>query len=64
LSNGASYYIAPKDYPDGSASLLFLINFYYYLAIKNKSPREALNLAQEVDGDIEMYQYFDNETAI
>ncbi len=59
LNNGAQVYIAPNDYPEGSSSLLFVINFYYFLSIKNKSPQESTKLASLIDTDIAMFQYFD-----
>lgn len=41
LSQGAGVYIAPKDYPEASATLLFAVNFYYFLLVKKLSVKQA-----------------------
>lgn len=59
LDNGASGYIAPNDDPEGTSAFLFVINFYYHLVVKNKTPDEALELAKRADKEnMDMFLYF------
>lgn len=41
LSRGAGAYIAPEGYPEGNATLLFVVNFYYFIFIKKLSIKQA-----------------------
>jgi hypothetical protein len=41
LVQGANTYIAPKGYPEASATLLFAVNFYYFLLVKKLSVKQA-----------------------
>jgi hypothetical protein len=58
LGSGASNYIAPKDYPEGNASLFYVLNFYYHLFAKNLSIDNAHKKAKLVDSDTEMFKLF------
>lgn len=58
LSKGAKCYIAPNDFPEGSASLLFVINLYYHLLVNEVTVDEAYARASIIDGETEMFEIF------
>lgn len=58
LSKGAKYFIAPEDYPEGDASLIFAVNFYYWLFVKNLNVEEAFEKAKNMDSETSMFQLF------
>ena len=58
LENGCTNYIAPIDYPEGNASLFFIINFYYQFFVKNESVKNAYQKAKSSDKETEMFKLF------
>ena len=58
INAGARYYIGPVDYPEGDASLIYVINFYYYLIAKNLSIIEAHEKAKSIDSETVMFELF------
>ena len=58
LSKGAKEYIAPSSYPEGTASLLFTVNFYYFLLVKELPIKEAYTKAKLIDNETEMFELF------
>lgn len=58
LAKGATHYIAPNDYPDGSAALYFMTSFYYYLFCGALSVEEAYAKAKGRDRSLEMFELF------
>lgn len=49
MSRGAGAYIALQGYPEASAALLFVVNFYYFLLVKKLSVKEAYQKAVQSD---------------
>lgn len=59
LRNGCQNYIAPIDYPEGNASLFFIINFYYQLFVNNEDVKKAHQKAKSSDGnETDMFELF------
>ncbi|PAD90343.1 delta-aminolevulinic acid dehydratase [Shouchella clausii] len=54
----AESYIAPKDYVDGNASLLFVLMFMYELINNSSTTRTAFERAQAIDDETGLYQLF------
>lgn len=59
LNAGAKRFIAPKDYPEGTTSLFYVLNLYYFLFAKKLSIRDAHNKVRLVDSDTEMFELFE-----
>ena len=58
IKNGkASVYIAPEDYPEGSAALLFGIVMFYELS-RNKTIEEAVEKASSLDNETKIFKLF------
>ncbi len=58
LSKGAKEYIAPGSYPEGTASLFFTVNFYYFLLVKKLPIKEAYTKSKLIDNETEMFELF------
>ena len=58
LKNGATHYIAPGNYPDGNASLFFLLNFYYYHLAQSWPVETAYTKAHAADQDTNMFMHY------
>ncbi|MGY3189793.1 delta-aminolevulinic acid dehydratase [Lysinibacillus sp. TE18511] len=58
LKSGCHSYIAPNDYIDGNANLMFLIRFMYEIINNNKTQQEAFDIAKPLDEDTSMYQLY------
>lgn len=58
LGKGAKDYIAPTNYPEGTAALLFVINFYYFLLVKKIPGKEAYTRTKLIDDETEMFELF------
>lgn len=54
LAAGARAYVAPSEYPDGSAVPLFLHGLFYELFHRGKTLEEAMERAQSFDPDNEL----------
>jgi len=52
-------YIAPKGYPEGNSTLIFVINLFYHL--KNKYLSEAFNTAKRIDEETNIFAIFKEE---
>ncbi len=50
-------FIAPYDYIDGKSSLLFVINFFYYLS-NNCSIQDSYNFANKIDSETALYKLY------
>jgi len=58
LKSGAKIYIAPKDYLEGNISLLYVINFYYFLFVKKLSVNDAYNKTKLIISEGETFEFF------
>ncbi len=58
LNDGARAYIAPKGYPEADSSLLFIVNFYYFLLVKNLSANHSYKRAVAIEKEQDDFLYF------
>lgn len=58
LDQGASYYIGPKDYPEGNATLHFTNCFYYFLFCQQQSIEVAFQKAKYQDQETQLFELF------
>lgn len=58
LQSGCHSYLAPNDYIDGNANLMFLIRFFYEIISHHKNQQEAFELAQAIDSETAMYKLY------
>lgn len=58
LECGCHSYIAPNDYIDGNASLMFVIRFMYEMINNEKSEQEAFEIAKTIDEESSIYQRY------
>ncbi len=58
FASGASYYIAPDGYPDGSAALYFTISFYYNLFYGKLSIEESYGKANRHDAETQLFKLY------
>ncbi|EPF73843.1 hypothetical protein [Acinetobacter rudis] len=57
LHAGAKLYIAPNDYIDGNASLMFLTHFFYQLTL-GCSSQVAFNKASSINKETQLYRFY------
>lgn len=57
LNAGAKLYIAPSDYIDGNASLIFLTHFFYQLTL-GCSSKVAFNKANSINKETQLYRFY------
>lgn len=60
LNAGAHSFIAPSDFPEGDASLFFLLNFYYFSFSKSLSVKEAHDRSRRADKNTGMFTLFEH----
>ncbi|MGG0795789.1 delta-aminolevulinic acid dehydratase [Brevibacillus laterosporus] len=61
LHCGCQTYIGPNDYPDGNATLLFVLRFFYEIIQNKKSIQEAFQVSKAMDDEnMSMYQIYEN----
>ena len=58
LQSGTKHYLAPKEYIEGNASLLFSTCFYYFLFCKNVPVELAFEKASSIDEHTESFKLF------
>ncbi|MFC9541115.1 delta-aminolevulinic acid dehydratase [Lysinibacillus sp. NPDC056959] len=58
LKGGCYSYLAPDDYIDGSANLMFLIRFMYEIIANGCTQQEAFEIAKSIDDETSMYQLY------
>ncbi|KPN94837.1 hypothetical protein [Lysinibacillus sp. ZYM-1] len=58
MKSGCHSYLAPDDYIDGNANLMFLIRFFYEIIANHKNQQEAFRLAQAIDSETAMYKLY------
>ncbi len=59
IKGGVKIYIAPDDYPDGNATLVFAI-YLFFLIKKGDSLSVALKKAKQLDEDLDSFKLYDN----
>lgn len=57
LNAGAKEYIAPVDYIDGNASLMFLTRFFYQLSLSDSS-KKAFKQASSINKETRLYRRY------
>ncbi|RAS75545.1 delta-aminolevulinic acid dehydratase [Priestia endophytica] len=58
LENGCHSYIAPVDYIDGNANLMFVIKFFYEIISNKRNQKESFQIAKSIDQETNMYKRF------
>ncbi|WP_445480185.1 delta-aminolevulinic acid dehydratase [Lysinibacillus irui] len=58
LASGCHSYLAPDDYIDGNANLMFVIRYFYEIITNQKNQQEAFDLAQAIDSETAMYKLY------
>ncbi|MEY9977983.1 delta-aminolevulinic acid dehydratase [Lysinibacillus sp. RC79] len=58
LKSGCHSYLAPDDYIDGNANLMFLIRFMYEIIANERTQQEAFEIAKSIDDETSMYQLY------
>ena len=58
LEQGAASYIGPSDYPEGDASLMYALSFYYGHFVSNLSIEKAHKKAKSIDSETGMFELF------
>uniref|UniRef100_UPI00402ACA6C delta-aminolevulinic acid dehydratase n=1 Tax=Bacillus sp. DX2.2 TaxID=3073452 RepID=UPI00402ACA6C len=58
LACGCQSYIAPDDYIDGNANLMFVIRFMYEIIQNKRSQQEAFTIAKSIDEETSMYKRY------
>lgn len=58
LATGCHSYIGPLDYPEGSASLIYVTHFFYEWHIKQSSVEGAHRKAAAHDEETGMHQLY------
>lgn len=58
LESGCHSYLAPDDYIEGNANLMFLIHFFYEIITNHRSQQEAFELAQATDLETALYKLY------
>ncbi|KUF34727.1 MULTISPECIES: hypothetical protein [Lysinibacillus] len=58
LESGCHSYLAPDDYIEGNANLMFLIRFFYEIITNQRNQQEAFELAQAIDAETAMYKLY------
>jgi len=58
LDAGCEWYVAPVDYPDGTAGFVFVVNFLYQLFGRGLSVEEALSIATREDDDSRFFRLY------
>lgn len=61
FESGASYYIAPDGYPDGSAALYFVLSFYYNLFYGKLNIEESYDKASGHDTETQLFKLYRND---
>jgi len=61
FDSGASYYLAPDGYPDGSAALYFVLSFYYNLFYGKLSIEESHGVASRHDAETQLFKLYKND---
>ncbi len=57
IENGADSFIAPADYIEGNAALLFIHHFFYQLTLDTSDKRTAFLQAQGIDKETRMFTW-------
>ncbi|SDC90843.1 hypothetical protein SAMN05421663_10551 [Terribacillus halophilus] len=60
LKKGCKAYIAPDDYIDGNANLMFVLTFFYELISNRRSQEDAFQIARSIDSETKMYNKYTN----
>jgi len=60
LKAGAKKYLAPIDYVDGNASLMFLTQFFYHLTLGD-STRKAWRKAAKLNKETQLYHLYETQ---
>jgi len=60
IQAGAAHYIAPDDYPEGSAAMAFAVNVFYFLKT-GKSLHEAVAQASGMDDETGQFKLADQD---
>jgi hypothetical protein len=58
LAHGARYYIGPTDYPNGSASLMYILDFLYNHVHHNRDVEEVHRIASNHDDDRRQFKLY------
>ena len=58
LAHGARYYIGPTDYPNGSASLMYILDFLYNRVHHHRDVEEAHRIASNHDDDRQQFKLY------
>lgn len=53
-------YIAPADYIEGNAVLLFLVDFFYQVVQRNLTIEDAWNHARSLDEETALFSFYNN----
>jgi hypothetical protein len=61
LENGCHSYIAPVDYIDGNANLMFVIKLFYEIINNKRSQKESFQSAKSIDQETNIYKRFTSE---
>jgi hypothetical protein len=55
FTKNGNTYIAPSDYVEGSADLLFVTHFFYETITKSTGNKDAYELARNIDSETKFY---------
>lgn len=58
LANGARHYIGPVDYPNGSAALMYILDFLYNHVHHSRDVEEAHRIASNHDDDRQQFKLY------
>jgi hypothetical protein len=58
LANGAQYYIGPVDYPNGSAALMYVLDFLYNYIHKGQNVKESHCIASNHSDDRQQFSLY------
>ncbi|KYG28726.1 hypothetical protein [Priestia endophytica] len=61
LENGSHSYMAPVDYIDGNANLMFVIKFFYEIINNKRGQKESFQIAKSIDQETNIYTRFMSE---
>ena len=59
--SGENIYIAPADYIDGNAVLLFLVDFFYQMIQRNLTAEAAWQHARSLDEETARFAFYQNK---
>ncbi len=64
LQHGAAYYIGPTDYPEGSASLMYVLDFLYNYLLHGQHVEEAHRKAANHSDDRKQFKLYPAKMAM